>query len=173
MSVWEPFIFCWYFFSHSIFVSLLVAFFLSRVYWFCSVHFMERNLIYAKFSWTFLFLASIWNMKSSNERATAALTTSTAKITSINIKKLGPYYHIHTHTHPKKYIRKISKNGKIFPRMNPIRHVQGNTKLTFGMRQTDRQNTLWYGRTRFLISACMLLLSSDWAKIITKKRKRK
>lgn len=44
-------------------------------------------------------------MKSSNERATkaaAALATSTAKITSINIKKLGPYYHTHTHTSDKK-----------------------------------------------------------------------
>lgn len=46
-----------------------VFFFLSRVYWFRCMHFTVRNLIYAKFSCTFLFSVSIWNMKNSNERA--------------------------------------------------------------------------------------------------------
>lgn len=84
-------------------------------------------------------------MKSSNEReaAAAALATSTAKITSINIKKLGPYYQtrIHTSDRERKKSTQNLKNGEMFPRMNSIRHVQGNTKLIFGMRQTDRQNT--------------------------------
>lgn len=88
----------------------------------------------------FRYRYEIW--KSSNERATAAaaaLATSTAEITSINIKKLGPYYHTHIH------IRKNTQNLKsdeTFSRMNPIRHVQGNTKFTLGMGQTDRRRNI-------------------------------